>query len=217
MVRKKIPVDVLTVRDYIDSDEQPLSRSWAVDFQFLALLSENSTGTHNIEVYAKHIREARIKNEIDDLKKEINYDNYQETVSQIQSLELDMDSKNANSVFSIVGKTIDYLENPNESGFGLSSGFDSLDALLSGFKTHTLTVVAGRPSMGKSTLALNIADHVSQSKNVLFFSLEMSQVQLMLKIVSSRTSIPLSKIDRNQMSESEQVIQTNEDQSERPP
>ena len=60
--------------------------------------------------------------------------------------------------------------------------------------------------MGKSTLALNIADHVSQSKNVLFFSLEMSQVQLMLKIVSSRTSIPLSKIDRGQMSESEELI-----------
>ena len=206
MVRKKIPVDVLTVRDYIDSDEQTLRRSWAVDFQFLAMLSENSTGTANIEVYAKHIREARIKNQIDDLKKEINYDNYQDTVSQIQSLELDMDSQNANSVFSIVGKTIDYLENPNESGFGISSGFQSLDALISGFKTHTLTVVAGRPSMGKSTLALNIADHVSQTKNVLFFSLEMSQVQLMLKIVSSRTSIPLSKIDRSQMSESEETI-----------
>ena len=77
MVRKKIPVDVLTVRDYIDSDEQPKSRSWAVDFQFLAFLVENSTGIANIEVYAKHIRESRIKNQIDDLKREINYDNYQ--------------------------------------------------------------------------------------------------------------------------------------------
>ena len=120
MVRKKIPVDILTVRDYIDSDRQPKSRSWVVGFQDLATLANNSTGTANIESYAKHIRESRIKNQIDDLKKEINYDNYQETVSQIQSLELEMDSQNANSVFSIVGKTIDYLENPNESGFGLS-------------------------------------------------------------------------------------------------
>ena len=214
MVKKKLPVDILTVRDYIDSDERRLKPKnlhanrhwkWAVDFQDLAMLGENSIGTTNIEAYSKHIRECRIKNEIDELKKEINYDNYQDTVSQIQSLELDMDSKNTNSVYTIVGKTIDYLENPSESGFGLTSGFQSLDALMSGFKTHTLTVVAGRPSMGKSTLALNIADHVSQSKNVLFFSLEMSQIQLMLKIVASKTSIPLSKIDRGQMTESEEL------------
>ena len=208
MTRKKMPVEILSVLNYIETEKNknPTGINWGVDFKDLAFMGENSTGTANIEVYAKHIRETRIKNKIDDLKKQINYDNYQDTVSQIQSLELDMDSKNTNSVFSIVGKTIDYLENPSESGFGISSGFDSLDALLSGFKTHTLTVVAGRPSMGKSTLALNIADHVSQTKNVLFFSLEMSQIQLMLKIVSSRTSIPLSKIDRNQMSESEETI-----------
>jgi replicative DNA helicase len=115
-----------------------------------------------------------------------------------------MESKNGNSIFSIVGKTIDYLENPSESGFGLSSGFESLDSLISGFKAHTLTVVAGRPSMGKSTLALNIADHVSQTNNVLFFSLEMSQIQLMLKMVSSKTSIPLSKIDKGELSDSEE-------------
>ena len=213
MARDKKPIDILTVRDYIDSDERRLKPKnlhanrhwkWAVDFQDLAMLSENSTGTSNIEVYANHIREVRIKNEIDDLKKDINYDNYQETVSQIQTLELEMESKNGNSIFSIVGKTIDYLENPSESGFGLSSGFESLDSLISGFKAHTLTVVAGRPSMGKSTLALNIADHVSQTNNVLFFSLEMSQIQLMLKMVSSKTSIPLSKIDRGELSDSEE-------------
>jgi replicative DNA helicase len=67
-----------------------------------------------------------------------------------------------------------------------------------------LNVVAGRPSMGKSTLALNIANHLSSAKNVLFFSLEMSQVQLMLKIVSSETNLPLHKIERNQLTENEE-------------
>jgi replicative DNA helicase len=60
--------------------------------------------------------------------------------------------------------------------------------------------------MGKSTLALNIADEVSKTKNVLFYSLEMGQVQLMLKLASSHSSIHLSKIDNSNMSDSEQEV-----------
>ena len=45
MARDKKPIDILTVRDYIDSQYQPKGRSWVVDFQDLAMLSENSTGT----------------------------------------------------------------------------------------------------------------------------------------------------------------------------
>ena len=206
MVKKKLPVDILTVRDYIDSDYQPKSRSWAVDFQDLATLANNSTGTANIESYSKHIRECRIKNEIEVLKKAINYNNYQETVSEIQALELQMEDRDEGSVGTIVGKTVDYLENITVGGVGLSSGFKSLDALITGFRPDTLTVIAGRPSMGKSTLALNIADEVSKTKNVLFYSLEMSQIQLMLKLAASHTSIHLSKIDNANMSENEQGI-----------
>ena len=206
MVKKKLPVDILTVRDYIDSDYQPKSRSWAVDFQDLATLANNSTGTANIESYSKHIRECRIKNEIEVLKRAIDYNNYQETVSEIQALELQMEDRDEGSVGTIVGKTVDYLENITVGGVGLSSGFKSLDALITGFRPDTLTVIAGRPSMGKSTLALNIADEVSKTKNVLFYSLEMSQIQLMLKLASSHTSIHLSKIDNANMSDNEQGI-----------
>jgi len=60
--------------------------------------------------------------------------------------------------------------------------------------------------MGKSTLALNIADAVSKKNNVLFYSLEMGQVQLMLKLASSHSSIHLSKIDNDNMSDKEQTV-----------
>jgi replicative DNA helicase len=206
MVKKKISVDAVTVRDYIDLKKQPNDGSWAVNFEDLALLLENSLGSTNIQSYARHIRECRIKNSVEDLKKNINYDNYQETVSQIQNLELELEDKDESSIKAIVGKTVDYLENLTHGSVGLSSGFKSLDALITGFRPETLTVLAGRPSMGKSTLALNIADEVSKTKNVLFYSLEMGQVQLMLKLASSHSSIHLSKIDNSNMSASEEEV-----------
>ena len=206
MKKNKKPIDAITVRDYINNDYQPNNRSWAVDFQDLANLTEGSKSTKNIETYATHIRECRIKNEIESWKKDIAYDNYQETVSEIQNLQLELEDKDESSVKAIVGKTVDYLENLTFGSVGLSSGFKSLDALITGFRPETLTVLAGRPSMGKSTLALNIADEVSKTKNVIFYSLEMGQVQLMLKMASSHSSINLSKIDNGNMSDTEEGV-----------
>jgi replicative DNA helicase len=204
LIDAKKPVDVITARDYIELQEQPKSRSWAVDFKDLAFLTEDCIGTSNIDVYAQHIRTCRIKNDIELLKFNIDYDNYQATVDEIQKLENELLDKDENSMRNIVSKTIDYIDDVSVNGTGLSSGFESLDALTSGFRQGSLNVVAGRPSMGKSTLALNIANHLSSAKNVLFFSLEMSQVQLMLKIVSSETNLPLHKIERNQLTENEE-------------
>ena len=205
MIDKKMPVDVLTTRDYIDLQEQPMSRSWAVDFKDLAFLTEDCIGVEHIEVYAKHIRTCRIKNDIELCKFNIDYDNYQETVDHIQTLESELSDQSEHSMKSIVGKTVDYIDDVNENGTGLSSGFESLDALTSGFRAGSLNVLAGRPSMGKSTLALNIANHLSSTKNVLFFSLEMSQVQLMMKMVSGDSHIPLSKVERGHLNEDEQA------------
>ena len=107
MVKKKISVDAVTVRDYIDLERQPNDRPWAVNFEDLALLLENSIGSTNIQSYARHIRECRIKNAVEDLKKDIDYENYQETVSQIQNLELELEDKDESSIKAIVGKTVD--------------------------------------------------------------------------------------------------------------
>ena len=206
MTNQKMPVDILTVKDYIELQEQPKSRSWTVDFQDLAFLTEDCLGLDHIEVYAKHIRTCRIKNDIEMWKFNIEYDNYQETVDAIQKLENELLDSDENSMRNIISKTIDYIDDVSVNGTGLSSGFESLDALTSGFRPGSLNVLAGRPSMGKSTLALNIATHLSSAKNVLFFSLEMTQVQLMLKIISGETNIPLYKVERNQLSDNEEEI-----------
>ena len=202
MTDEGLHIDALTTRDYIDS-QQDHSGEWT-SFPYLARLMENCIGTSNIEVYSNHIRNTRINNDIDKLKKAINYDNYQETVSGIQKLELELAKDEEGSMLNIVSKTVEYINDMHENGTGLSTGFRSIDSLLGGMRGGTLTVMAGRPSMGKSTLALNIANNMAtRNKKVLFYSLEMQQVQLMMKIVASETNINLNKVDSNALTEKE--------------
>lgn len=79
--------------------------------------------------------------------------------------------------------------NPTLSG--ISSGFYNLDSLIQGFQKSDLIIIAGRPSMGKTALSLNIALNIIQESKlpVLFFSLEMSKEQIMYRLLSMETSI----------------------------
>ena len=137
------------------------------------------------------------------MKVGIDYSNYQTTVDEIHKLEILKADDEEGSMVNVISKTVDYIQDMHTNGTGLSTGFQSIDSLLGGMRGGTLTVLAGRPSMGKSTLALNIADNISKHKNVLFYSLEMQQVQLMMKMVDCETEINLNKVDRNELSESE--------------
>ena len=74
---------------------------------------------------------------------------------------------------------------------GVPTGFTDLDKLTAGFQRSDLVVIAGRPSMGKTSLALNIAEYVAihESLPVGIFSLEMSKEQLVLRLLSARAGI----------------------------
>lgn len=83
---------------------------------------------------------------------------------------------------------------------GLPTGFDLLDERFNGLKPTDLIIVAGRPSMGKTTFALNISDHLSvNGKSVLVFSLEMGAMQLADKTASNLSGIPLSKLKQGNL------------------
>jgi len=196
-------IDALSVRDYIDREGNH-SGAWT-GFPYLVTLAENCPSVANIDIYASHIRTTRISNEIEAHKNKIKYSNYQDTVDKVQKLQSDLSDVQEDGMQSIVSKTIDYITDCNEHGAGLSTGFKDVDKLLNGLRNGTLTVIAGRPSMGKSTLAMNFANNISKNKCVLFYSLEMTQVQLMMKIVSSETNIPLWKLERSQLTEEEEA------------
>jgi replicative DNA helicase len=79
---------------------------------------------------------------------------------------------------------------------GVASGYDDLDRMTSGFQNGDLVIIAGRPSMGKTSLAINIAENASihHKTPVAVFSLEMSKEQLVLRMLGSQSEVPLHKI-----------------------
>ena len=79
---------------------------------------------------------------------------------------------------------------------GLTSGFLELDALTQGFQKSDLTIIAGRPGMGKTALCLNIAHHIVKEYQVpiIFFSLEMSKEQLVYRLLTNDTQINNSRL-----------------------
>ncbi|MBZ7936569.1 MULTISPECIES: replicative DNA helicase [Campylobacter] len=83
----------------------------------------------------------------------------------------------------------------NKTVIGLDTGFEDLNHMTKGFKDGELIIIAARPGMGKTTLCLNFIDQVlKQDQGVVMFSLEMPATQIMQRLLSAKTSIPLQKI-----------------------
>lgn len=98
------------------------------------------------------------------------------------------------SLATLLGQAYDRLEYLHEHRgqiLGIPSGLSGLDTLLGGFQPSDLIILAARPSVGKTSLALNIAQHASvrEGRKVAVFSLEMSKEQLSLRLLSSETGI----------------------------
>ena len=91
---------------------------------------------------------------------------------------------------------LDYLHAHRGELSGISSGFMDMDQLTTGFQKSDLIVVAARPSVGKTSFALNIAEHaaVREKKTVGVFSLEMSKEQLVLRLLSSVANIDSKRL-----------------------
>lgn len=89
-----------------------------------------------------------------------------------------------------------------EGPTGLPTGLTSVDDLTQGLHAGQLIVIAGRPSMGKSTLGLNIAAHTAAAnKHVAFYSLEMPHVELMQRLLSAAARVPLPRIRNGHLSD----------------
>jgi replicative DNA helicase len=105
----------------------------------------------------------------------------------------------SNSIKALVSQAIVQIERYHENKgllTGISSSFADLDKMTSGFQPGDMIVIAARPSMGKTSLAMNIAEHVAidQKLPVGIFSLEMTADSLVLRMLCSRAKVNLRKI-----------------------
>jgi len=111
------------------------------------------------------------------------------------------------SLQELLSKSLDRLEElagRTESVTGVPSGFDDLDELLAGLQPSNLVVVGARPSMGKTAFALGVAAHAAlRGEPVLFFSLEMSHLEIAQRVLSAEARVDAARMRNGRLTDSD--------------
>lgn len=132
----------------------------------------------------------------------------QEAESQLFTLSQTNMRKDYTQIDPVISQAIEILQKASASSGGLTgipSGYTKLDEVTSGWQNSDLVIIAGRPAMGKTALALSILKNIAVDYQipVAFFSLEMSNVQLVNRLISNTCEIPGNKILNGQLSADE--------------
>ena len=172
----------------------------------------------NVVYHAKIVEEKALRRQLINAATEVAASGYEEeediaqTIDQAEQKILAVaNRKHAGGVVKIkdIVKSamarIEELYDSKDAYTGLPTGFTDFDKMTSGLQPSDLIIVAARPSMGKSSLVLNIAEHVALTggKSVAFFSLEMSKEQLVQRLLCSEAGIDASRLRIGQLQENE--------------
>ncbi|UOB18280.1 replicative DNA helicase [Abyssalbus ytuae] len=199
------PVDLLTVSSQLKKN-QKLDLVGG-DFYLIQLTKKVSSSAH-IEFHARIILQKYIQRSLIKISSEIIEEAYDESTDVFDLLDnaeaklyevtqgnIKKSSETAQSLVMQAKKKIEEISN-KEGLSGIPSGFDKLDKLTSGWQPSDLIIVAARPGMGKTALTLSMARNIAVNSNtpVAFFSLEMSSVQLITRLISSETGLSSEKL-----------------------
>ena len=184
----------------------------------LALLEQSVPTAANVEYYGRIVKEKAAKRRLITAGGQIAGYGHDEALeaddalNQAQSLVFAISEDRTNADFERVDgllraamDRIDAQMNSGRGVVGIPSGFYDLDAITNGFKPSDLVVIAGRPSMGKTSLALNIALRAALEEKVpvAIFSLEMSKDQLVERMLCEHARIDAQRMHRAQLSDAE--------------
>ncbi|GHU81119.1 replicative DNA helicase [Spirochaetia bacterium] len=176
---------------------------------YVASLTNVVPSSANIDYYAKIVQDCSLRRALLRISGGVSARSFdesiearvvlEETQQQIFELSDDRQVVSFKSVKDIIPKAIDRIEKlygSKEAYTGIPSGFDALDSLTSGFQASELIIIGARPSVGKTALALTMAGHISIVKKIptAFFSLEMSDMALVLRLISAEANIESEKI-----------------------
>ena len=214
------PIDLITVQDTLEGngDLPELVKLGGKDY--LTQLAQETPSVANIESYAEIIKQrsnlrklitavdqiSKTARESDSSSSDQVIDNAEE---RILSLRDDFKrSAGPKEIRDLLGPVYSFIQEANESGdslIGVSTGFSEIDEITLGFQRSDLIVIAGRPSMGKTALALNIAENVARQtdQTVLIFSMEMSAEQGVRRFISSIANIDLQRLMRGQLQDND--------------
>ncbi len=209
------PVDLITVTDRLQKNGE-LEAAGGV--AYIAQLTNRVASSAHIEFHARIIAEKFIKRELIKVSSEIIRDSYDDTFdvfdllnkaesNLFQIAESNM-TKQASSMQNIVGDAIAEIEKARNNPDGISgtpSGFHDLDKITSGWQKSDMIVIAARPGMGKTALVLSMARNTAVDYNmgVAVFSLEMSAVQLVKRLIAGEARIDSEKLRKGNLADHE--------------
>ncbi|MEM5564176.1 replicative DNA helicase [Psychroserpens sp. AS72] len=199
------PIDLLTVSSQLKKDAK--LDLIGGDFYLISLTQRVSSSAH-IEFHARIILQKYIQRSLIKISNEIIEEAYDETKDVFDLLDtaeaklyevtqgnVKKSTESAQSLVIQAKKKIEEISN-KEGMSGIPTGFTKLDKLTSGWQPSDLIIIAARPGMGKTAFTLTMARNVAVDSNipVAFFSLEMSSVQLITRLISSETNLSSEKL-----------------------
>ncbi|WP_111976640.1 replicative DNA helicase [Algibacillus agarilyticus] len=215
LVEANKPIDLITISEALD---QAKVLDDIGGFAYLAEVADNTPSAANITAYADIVRERAVLRELIGVANEIAEAGYDPQGRDANELLDFAESK----VFKIAEQRTNANEGPQSMGIvlentikrieeamtlgkdgvtGVTTGFAELDKLTSGMQPSDLIIVAARPSMGKTTFAMNLVENASlaHDKPVLVFSLEMPAEQIMMRSLASLSRVNQTSVRTGQL------------------
>ncbi|MCR5180637.1 MAG: replicative DNA helicase [Bacteroidaceae bacterium] len=205
------PVDILTVREYLESKSQ---LEEAGGLLYLMQLSQNVTSSAHIEYHAKIIAQKALARELITFSSKIQQlafdttvdveDLMQEAETQLFAISQQNMKRDYTQINPVIHEAYEELQKAaarRDGLSGLSSGFAKIDKITSGWQNSDLIIIAARPAMGKTAFVLSMAKRIAvdMRKPVAMFSLEMSNVQLVKRLMINVCEIPGDKMKSGQL------------------
>ena len=205
LVTEHVAVDLITVSNRLKADGRLAEIGGAVA---LADLSQKVGAAANMEFYIKILKQKTIQRDLISASYDILRDSFDDSIKvddlidKAQSKVYDAIQSNVRREVQDIGSLIneamtDIQEMQGNTGLnGVPSGFYSIDRITMGWQKSDLIILAARPSVGKTAFSLNLARNaaVDHHMAVAFFSLEMSAIQLVKRLITSESGLPADKI-----------------------
>ncbi len=198
--------DALTVGEHLGQDELKFAGGYA----YLSSLTDGIPENFEVSDYVDIVKERSVLRKIINTSSEVISSGLepkadvrsilaklQDDIIKIAGSEIDDGFKSSEKIVPETITKIREIQKHGDSG-GLKSGFYELDDMTGGFQDSDLIIIAARPSMGKTALGLNIASNIAikGNKSVGFFSIEMSKLQIMLRMLATEAEVNMSALVR---------------------
>jgi len=212
---KNEPSDLITLSNILKSKNQ-LDQTGGVSY--LSSLADNVPSAANISHYSKIVKEKAILRRLIGTATEILnkcynsaadidtvLDEAEHAIFEISENKIRPAFSPFKDIIKESVKTIEKLYERKELVTGVPTGYEKIDDITSGLQKSDLIIIAGRPSMGKTAFALNIAQYAALEANtpVAIFSLEMSKEQLALRMLSAEARVDSQRIRRGFLGEAD--------------